>query len=350
VKAPTQQKRHRGRFDSGFTPRELWQITREVAEHVAAALGIDPKTVSLRAFDSGRAPAGRPDAPTARAICGRLKVSWPVHLERVFSNARKPTMSLAADSRSQPADHLNDDYVYYSLRRVAADAETISELSYQSKRDQLVDEDKKRNGRRSTAEIVLPSRNQIISYTGTWDRALEIAGLQRPPQGKTATAMTVIDALDLYIETTSALYPETNGYVASPNELRDFGRRSGLSFANPKVGRAWPTYLAELEQSRASRGLATPRSYAPREGRQAIVAQGNAATAAARRDYWTPELCIEALRGWDARLAAGAKRTQRAYQMDSAGDPDLPGLRQIQQHCGTFAAARDEAMRRNREG
>lgn len=349
--ATTQQKRHRGRFDSGFTPRELWQITREVAEHVAAALGIDPTTVSLRSFDSGRAAAGRPDAPTARAICGRLNVSWPVLLERVFSSTRKPTMSLAANSRNQPADHLNDGYIYYALRRVAAGAKTISELAYQSQRDQLVDDDKKRNGQRSTVEIVLPTRNQIISYTGTWNRALEIAELEQPRRGNAPTAMSIVDGLHLYVETTAALYPSTKGYVASYQELRHFARRSGFSLATIEVGRLWPSYLAELEQSRDARALRTPNAYAPRGRRDAIVASDVQGASDPRRlDYWTDELCIEALRGWDSGLSASARRSQRAYQTAATGNPALPSLSRIQRKCGSFRSARDEAMRRNREG
>jgi len=67
------------------------------------------------------------------------------------------------------------------------------------------------------------------------------------------------------------------------------------------------------------------------------------------RDYWNNERCIEALRAWDSSLPANAKRTQRAFQTASVGDPKLPALRQIQRHCGSFNAALAEAMRLNRE-
>jgi hypothetical protein len=162
--------------------------------------------------------------------------------------------------------------------------------------------------------------------------------------------MPIIDCLELYIDTSAALYPDTNGYLASSEGVKRFARVSGISLATWEPGRTWMNYLDELKQRRAGRGLETPNAYAPRARREAIVAASvEGASPRGRRDYWTPELCIEALRNWDRNLPAAAKRTQRAHQTAAVGNPDLRGLGQIQRHCGSFAAARDEAMRLNRE-
>jgi hypothetical protein len=350
MSAPSAQRRRRGRFDSGFTKRELWDIVEEVAGYVAAQLGIDPTTVPMSRFDSGRGHAGRPDAPTARAICNRLKLRWPVLLERVFSPTRNATMSLAAHARNEPTDHLSDSYLFYALRRAAAGADTISELAYESRRDELIRADKARNGKRSTADLVLPSRNQIISYAGSWKTALTIAGMAILNRGGTEqTAKSILDCLELYIDTTAELFPDTPGYVASSEELKLFARRSGFSLTKPEAGRPWASYLDELQTSRAARGLKTPSSYAPRRVRAGIVALGlTDSTEPRRRDHWNAELCIEGLQRWERGLPAAAKRTQRAYQVAAASDANLPALSAIQRHCGSFAAARDEAMRLNR--
>ena len=60
---------------------------------------------------------------------------------------------IAAAERREPVDHLNDDYVFYALNRVATALGTdeLGETAYQLKRDELVAEDKTRNGTRSVA-------------------------------------------------------------------------------------------------------------------------------------------------------------------------------------------------------
>ena len=58
-----------GRFTSEYSDRALYDLVAEVAVHVDPAA---PTTVSQSTWDAGRAGAGHPMAPSARAICDRL--------------------------------------------------------------------------------------------------------------------------------------------------------------------------------------------------------------------------------------------------------------------------------------
>lgn len=164
------------RFAPMFSDQELLVTVRDVARHAAPD---DPLAVTQNAYDKAREPAGYEGTPKAQRIASRWRRSW------------KDCVALALD----PGDGARAIAASKGsgLRKVMTQAEVttavtlvaerlgVAELSirdYDTERDRLVREDADRWRSGAGLGGVLPTAESIVSYAGTWEQALEPAGLK----------------------------------------------------------------------------------------------------------------------------------------------------------------------------
>ena len=223
----TTARRPSGSFVSEFDDLGLYTLVRLVAEFVAPH---EPAIVTQAAWDAGRKPSGHPHAPSARAICARLAdrggkpFPWRDLLELVFDASRDIAATHAQRRGQADADHFTEQHLYYALRRVASELGTKSPGpdAYARKRQQLIAEDHRR-GVDLLGEL-LPTVGQLERIAGSWDEALEIAGLDardgngvRRPSGKRHhwTLERCVDAVRRYVAELPARRAATKkGYLA----------------------------------------------------------------------------------------------------------------------------------------
>ena len=109
-----------GRLESAYSDRELYDLVRAVAEHASPD---EPQFVSQRVFDCGRAAAGHPHAPSARAICARLRdhrgrpFPWLKLLALVFDPDRDIDRTHGQLRGQEDANELGPRHLFFALNR-----------------------------------------------------------------------------------------------------------------------------------------------------------------------------------------------------------------------------------------
>jgi hypothetical protein len=260
---------------------------------------------------------------------------------------------LRALHRESEAPWLDDDYVFYALTRVARAraARTLSEREYEDGRARLL-RAARRNGIDDLDQL-LPSAAQIAVAVGGWDHALEIAELERTPRRPPVRHQLALRPPALPLDQAVALYVAANDAYPSFKALEVFARETQL----PIQDREQTAFLQHrdaadelLDQAEISRPTASPRA----RGRAGIVIRIPTAIPGAPR--LTDEVllqvkrcfAIEGLRVFDAELASGASRSQRAYKSWRVGKP-WPTVSTLDKLAG-FAHLRTLALRLNTSG
>jgi hypothetical protein len=330
-----------GTFESEYDDLGLYTLVRVVAEFVSPD---DPTSVSQAAWDAGRAPSGHPDAPSARAICTRLadkrgkSFPWRELLELVCDPSRDIAQTHAQRTGEEDADHLTEEHVYYALRRVAdeLEAKTFAPDTYARTRRQLIASDRRR-GVDLLAEL-MPTVGQIERIMDSWDAGLELAGLEvRNGDGwKAPRGMPLIEALDLHAEA-------TDGWLCSYQALEAFARAHDISLARQEKGKPWSSCVDEATQLRAARGAGTKGIAGPGTELTYRLPEGAdrpAAPKRRRRDHWTLELCVDAVRRYFEQLPARQAASKKGYLAWSAGREDAPAPSVFDRYGGWAAVSK----------
>ncbi|HEU4973837.1 MAG TPA: hypothetical protein VFT50_02015 [Baekduia sp.] len=291
-----------GRYSTRFDDLLLLDAVVAVAALADPPNGI---AVTQRSFDPARHRSdGFADAPTARQIVAVLGLRWEAVLQVAHAPAADRSHYLAVLQRDAAVDWLTDDVVASALRVVARRLghDTLTPIAYRGERAVVVAADAARH--RHGGALRLPTENQITAHAGSWDAALELAGLEeRRRGGSSPTGRSFDELLDLCFD--------AHGTEPTAGELELFARANGLRHGRRR--RPWPAIVAEWKERRADAGLPVPDRPPPKKKRPDYAAPiARLQGADGRLNRWTLEDCVEAM----ARYLAepGTRRpSQRGY-------------------------------------
>jgi len=354
-----------GKATSRFDERSLYDVVRAVAEH---ADPLRPAGVTQRKWDAARAGAGYPDAPSARAICMRLKVertqesfSWLELLEAVFSEGSVVDRIEIRRRSEPPTGDLSINHVYFAVHVVAKrlGKATVRRDEYVRERQEMLAEERRRGG--YLLSELLPTRNQLEvaarneagvgsrPQASDWDRVLEMVGLEIP--GAPASAGTRQPPRGLPFPIVIHHYLEANGIEVWPSaeKVRSFAKLG--NFRLPQLSLPWADHLEEARAHRDELGLPSPTlmpADAPREIQRRPVKpplgpiDGAAPKASWGECIYSDEELQAAVERYDHQAGAGP-RTRDGYRAfaTAEGEPAAHYLDRI----GGFTAA----IRRVRE-
>ncbi|MGB1582455.1 MAG: hypothetical protein ACPHCI_01565 [Solirubrobacterales bacterium] len=319
-----------GKFRSRYTQAQLLDATCDVLRFVRA----NSRSVSQDAFNGARAEAGHPDLPLAKSVCDRAGMGWEaLQLLAERSEAGRAIALGRRDNSELDADWVTTEQIVFALRLVSLllDRRTFSTAEYRRERAAIVEDSKVR---------LLPSEEQVLSRTQTWQAALAIAGLD-PELG-------VEHELDRFQEAFKVLDTALSAHEIVPtlNEVVKFARANGMRL--PDVLKPFAGFLDLWRQSREQRGLTTPpyephRSNRPDFGHRVL----DAPTQRVRRGYWTEARAVEAMRRFLDMRAPGEPTTRKAYVDWSNGDREAPAASHLDREFGGFARVRRLARYRS---
>jgi hypothetical protein len=252
-----QARRSDGRVVATYSKSQLYELVRKAA---FKAKPHHPEKLSVREFDRTVGSLGYPDAPSARAICARLKRGWPEIVELAIDNSASRQKIDAPTNRSE-AEWLTVRHLVFGLKRIALfkGVETMSAHDYDLYLAEFV------ASRPEPAHVLgvaarFPTSGQILRIAATldvkadtpWDKALVYAGLKPVSKTTQKTALTIVEAIDLYIEASLCeFYP-------SRDELERVRTELGVSVQKPEKGVPWSKSLEEALDRRKAAGLPVP--------------------------------------------------------------------------------------------
>lgn len=151
-------------FQAKHSPGQLINIVRAVSLSVSED---DPERVTQSAWDDGRADAGHPDAPTARAIVQRLGVSWGRLLRIAHGNPDVALRALGNAAADKGRKGLTLPRIAVALRQAALrlDKPGINRTDYKRARE-LIIAAARRAGRTASVQRALPELTQIETVLG----------------------------------------------------------------------------------------------------------------------------------------------------------------------------------------
>jgi hypothetical protein len=310
-----QGRRDDGTFATRYDQGARYELVREVA---LAANPAAPERTSQRQWDEARATAGHPDAPTARAICMSLKVSWQELLTLVFNEERNTTMSAAANQRAWFKVPTEEE-IFFALRFVAMKrgVETLSYADYERGREQLIAADKKRMGNESVLEQVLPRAGQIWNACGKdWEYALTVAQLTPQRQVKHETSMPVEDVYDALVRWTGA---RPQGWLT----LDRFAQMANLPMSRRLGRKPFKQLEKAIIAKRKKQGLPVPKQVMNMGEAKHLplpddLFDRRKAPRSPKRDG-TYETVLGCLAEYVRTLPAGTKASQHHYQAARKG-------------------------------
>jgi hypothetical protein len=254
-----QKRAANGRVVAIYSKAQLYEIVGEAARKAKPQA---PETLSVREFDRTVASLGYPDAPSARAICGRLKRSWTVIVALALDEARS-FQKLDAPEKQPEAKWLTERHLFFALNTIARfkQIESMTAADYDRYLEEFL------SSRSQPAHILgpsarFPTSSQILRIAQTlpsgptlnpWDRALTYAGLKTVTVQ--ANALTLVEAINFYIEATLC------EFWPSKDELERLRSEFGISIQIFK-GKVWSEQVKTALDGRKAAGLPVPTMMA----------------------------------------------------------------------------------------
>lgn len=293
-----------------------------------------PQSLSVREFDRSLAEIGYPDAPSGRAIYGRLKRPWPQIVELALRE-RNATRADDAVTRKDEAPWLTERHLFFAMKTIARfkEAESIPESLYNGWREEYLAANPL-NQPRELLEQLLPTGSQIVRIAVAldaegetpWKKALAFVGLGAP-KTKSNAGMPIAEAMGLYVDATGGRF------APSIPELERLRVEWGIAIANKTL--PWGDYLAECRAHREERGLTMPTTYAKPDARPPLVkpADLEAPPAQPGKGHWSENLIEERLTHYvlDCRSKGGRPR-QKHYGQWRKTRPGYPSASTVGRH------------------
>ncbi len=331
-------------------PWEALAILKGVREVAAIANPTEPKAVTQRAFDAARqhSPAYA-NLPAARQITEKLGLSWAEVLTIAHAPGEEQSKLLAAkDKAPSSADWLSETHVAAVLQLVAGRlaTDTVSTGEYRVEREKVLTADRARwmHGR----QLLLPTAEQIMYTTGSWEEALRFAGLreQRKPGAtrKKTNAPTLVDLMERFYE--------VHGVQPTRPALQEWARVSKIPYPSPKGRNAYRNATEAWIKRRRDAKLPDPKPPHGRGRRTTVrpdysTKKGTPLPGERRRDHWDRNSCIAAVARYIAQLPPGkrSRSTSRGYRAWATEQEHAPVMTTIREHCGSWEAARRAALK-----
>jgi hypothetical protein len=260
-----------------------------------------PTTVTERAFEAAKAPAGHPNTPRPDKITRRLGMPWAELLETVFAKDRDLGRTIGTRARRDEAKALTMSQAVTSIRKIAPliPDDQITMVGYQAKFDELVAADRRRYAHGGRVEYSLLTAEQI-DYAVGFQKALRAAGFaSATPSGKPGWRLE--EAIEYFID--------QEGYVPSREYLVEWGKHVRRSIE--QVNR-FPEARDRVLTDRKRRRRQTPPPPPRRKDRPPFKTAPFEGFEPPRRGPWPigecEQACDEAIK-W----LAGERLDQRSY-------------------------------------
>jgi hypothetical protein len=342
------------RFRSKFNKLALLNLVAVVAK---TGRGSEPELITQRAWDAARAQAGYSDAPSARQIVRRLEIPWAELLELCLES-KDPGKALGRREGVGVENWATEEEAISNLRVVAGrlGVKTLTPDQYESDRQALISADQRRWLHGGNLEMV--TIGQIETLFGSWDEALERAGLEprKSPTPK-PRGLGLLEALDLFLA--------ENGGLPNRAEFERWARNGRLVIAREK-GKSWEAVLTDLRAERDARGQWTPPAitFQRRRGRRrrdggtnpsplALASSSSTSSTSLdelpRRSNGRPtesdlEQAMRAFLNW---LPSNERPTQRTYRRYCREHPGTPWPSAFDAHGG-WGTVRDRVLTEKR--
>jgi hypothetical protein len=286
------------RKQPGEVTQRAWDEARSTLDS-AASEGSDTRDLPVSPLPS-----------SARSIARSLKRPW----HEVLTIAHEPPTSWAKTLGAGDAEYayhwLTSEHVAYVLKLVARrlGVSKLTKKQYETERKLMIEENRRYylHGRR----LRLPTAHQIRLFTqreiygasglgvpsaGTWDRALELAGLAsagRLPvlRVQPVQPLPLLDLLDRYCA--------ANGSEPTPRRLWAFADEQKLPYAMMTGKRSWAEVIATWRRRRETQGLRAPRATEPPTAGENALAGMRLPTKRKKpkATAWSdPEKCLQAI-------------------------------------------------------
>jgi hypothetical protein len=349
ARSPRRRRAANGRFRGSWNAVELYEVVPEVALEAARIDPgplKDPADVSTRAWDEARftvaAKYGRLP-PQANEVCRQLRdrdgrsFAWPALLKLVFSETdlkRAHEKRLGAEERA-----VEEDEVVYSMLLVASwlGVESLTPDSYREGCEKRLKE--AGPAERRALEERLLTVGQITHAVGSWDKGLELSGLQTREVREFAQRRAATSTPDAI----AAYYAEL-GHLPTKRQLYEFARAGDFALAKAK-GRPWRDWIAVGEARITDLGLPPPPPYGTRNSSDWTAIALPELTAHPRGKYsWSRLDALEAVDRFTASLRPGETPTQHRWRSFSRGQQDVPSWGALRRH-GTLVELVQEVSR-----
>jgi hypothetical protein len=339
------------RKQPGEVTQRAWDEARSTLDS-AASEGSDTRDLPVSPLPS-----------SARSIARSLKRPWHEVLEIAHEPPGEWAKALGAGESEYAYHWLRAEHVAYVLK-LAARRLGVSKLTrkqYETERKLMIEENRRYlHGRR----LRLPTAHQIRLFTqreiygasgvgvpsaGTWDRALELAGLasaRRLPvlRVQPVQPLPLLDLLDRYCA--------ANGSEPTPRRLWAFADEQKLPYAMMSGKRAWAEVIAVWRKRREADGLPAPRpAEAPTAGENALAGMRlPTKPKKSKATAWSdPEKCLRAITLYLEQIPKGKHANVLDYQGWASQGQRGPSIGALKQHGGWSKMSKIARQRMLRE-
>jgi hypothetical protein len=313
-------------------------------------LAWDEARSTLDSPASGGPSASDPAIPSlpssARSIARSLKRPWREVLE-IAHDSPAWAKRLGADEAKNASRWLTAEHVAYVLKLAARrrGALKLTKKQYENERRLMIEENRRYylHGRR----LRLPTADQLCLFTqreiygangvgvpdvGTWDRALELAGLDSARRGRrrtTAQPLPLLDLLDRYCV--------AYGSEPTPRRLWRFAEEQKLPYVKMSSKRAWTEVILLWRRRREAEGLSAPRAAEPATAGENALAGMRLPTKPKkpRTSAWSdPEKCLQAITRYLEQIPKGKRANVVDYSAWASQHGRGPSVPTLKQHGG----------------
>jgi hypothetical protein len=253
---------------------------------------------------------------------------WREALRVAHEDPTPQSRQLGANEAEENRDWLTTEHVAYVLRVVALrlDADSLTEEQYEAERENLLAEAEARHLHEhrlrlpKAAQIRISIRTELYGtrnvgtpQVGTWNRALELAGLKppRPPQGEDVPTQPLLplDLLDRYYD--------AHGAEPTPGRLWRFAGENELPYAVIRGKEVWSRVIQKWRKEREARGLPAPKPPKPvTEGENSLtMLRVGGVKDRGRRGSWNDQdKCLKIIIKYLEQLPPGSRATFNGYK------------------------------------
>lgn len=269
------------------------------------------------AWDEGRAGAGHPDAPTARAIVQRLGVAWSRLLQIAHGGPDDALRALgnAAADKGRKGHTLPRAATALRQAALRLDKPGVTRGDYRKARGQIIAA-ARRAGRSASVTRALPDLTQMETVLGqnnmSWEDGLVFAGLQLPER---------VENQGLDERAAARAFVEDLGKLPrSAKQLKGWAHSRKLSIRHPRRA-LLDDAVAEIQRERAA--ARQPDLEVADRGEHQVAPAGPAAANGrpARAAEWNKPEIIAGLARAIRILGAGKQLTQRALKEVAEANP-----------------------------
>jgi hypothetical protein len=341
---------------------QLLQLVRVVA---ALADPDDPQSVSQRVWDAARVQLADEAGPTsARSIARSLRRPWPEVVELAHLSKPKQNKRLGQKGAARAQEWLTIEHVAYVLKLVArrSNKGTITTARYEVERKKMIEANWRyyMHGRRlrmpTAAQIRTFTQREIygaigpgVSKAGTWERALEFAGLgsatgigssavDHRPSSRGRRDLPAPRELPLPLLDLLDRYYAAHGVEPTPTRLWGFAKENELPYSMTSSKKAWSAVIAVWRRRRSAARLPAPAPPEPTTPGENALAHFRASKKPqkTKTTAWSdPEKCLHAIIAYVEALSAGERATSIGYSAwASQHCGQAPSLYALKKHGG----------------